>query len=276
MHVNGKHLAVESVGTGPAVVFLHGIGGTSNVYQVQADALSSAYQVIRPDFAGAGRSPAGGEISIESHAADIVAVMDTLGAGPAVIVGHSMGTLVARALAARHPAKVAGLALLGPVQPPDAAGREAILARAAVLRAEGTAAIADAIVARSLSPGTRSAKPEIAAFVRELVMRQDPEGYARNNEALAAAADPGPVDPRVPLLLVAGRDDPLSPPSVSERIASAHGSADVRVIDGIGHQIPLEDARRTTQTLTAFISACFAQASWTGQPVLVQKSAHEL
>jgi pimeloyl-ACP methyl ester carboxylesterase len=259
MHVNGRHLAVESAGTGPAVALLHGIGGTSNVYQVQADALSSAYQVIRPDFAGAGRSPGGGEISIDSHAADIAAILDAFGAGPAVIVGHSMGTLVARALAARHPAKVAGLA-------PDAAGRAAILARAAVLRAEGPAAIADAIVTRSLSPGTRSAKPEIAAFVRELVMRQDPEGYARNNEALAAAADPGPVDPRLPLLLVAGRDDTLSPPSVSEQVAAAHGSADVRVIDSIGHQIPLEDARRTTQILTAFASACFTPASRTRQP----------
>jgi 3-oxoadipate enol-lactonase len=253
MYVNGRHLAVESAGTGPAVVFLHGIGGTSNVYQVQADALSPAYQVIRPDFAGAGRSPASGEISIDSHAADIAAVLDALAAGPAVIVGHSMGTLVARALAARHPAKVAG-------------GRTAILARAAVLRAEGTAPIADAIVARSLSPATRSAKPEIAAFVRELVMRQDPEGYARNNEALAVAPDPGPVDPRLPLLLVAGRDDTLSPPPVSEQIADAHGSADVRVIDGIGHQIPIEDARLTTQILTAFISACSAQAGRTRRP----------
>ena len=266
MHVNGRHLAIESAGTGPAVAFLHGIGGTSNVYQVQADALSSSYQVIRPDFAGAGRSPGGGEISIDSHAADIAAVLDALGAGPAVIVGHSMGTLVARALAARHPAKVAGLALLGPVPSPDAAGRGAILARAAVLRAEGPAAIADAIVTRSLSPRTRSTKPEIAAFVRELIMRQDPEGYARNNEALAAAADPGPVHPRVPLLLIAGRDDTLSPPSVSEQIADAHGSADVRVIDSIGHQIPLEDARRTTQILAAFVSACFARASCTRQP----------
>jgi 3-oxoadipate enol-lactonase len=265
MDVNGRQLAVESAGTGPAVVFLHGIGGTSNVFQIQADALSSGYYVIRPDFAGAGRSPTSGEISIGSHAADIAAVLDAVGAGPAVIVGHSMGTLVARALAARHPAKVVGLALLGPVLPPDAAGRDAILARAAVIRAEGPAAIADAIVTRSLSPGTRSAKPEVAAFVRELVMRQDPEGYARNNEALAAAADPGPVDPRLPLLLVAGRDDTLSPPSFSEQIATAHGSADVRVIDGIGHQIPLEDARRTTAILTEFIAACSVQTSRTGQ-----------
>ena len=266
MYVNGKHLAVEIAGTGPAVVFLHGIGGTSNVYQVQADALSSEYQVIRPDFAGAGRSPGGGEISIDSHMFDVAAVLHALGAGPAVIVGHSMGTLVARALAARHPARVVGLALLGPVRPPDAAGREAIKARAALLRAEGPAAIADAIVARSLSPGTRSARPEIAAFTRELVMRQDPEGYARNNEALAAAADPGPVDPGLPLLLVAGRDDTLSPPAVSEQIAAAHGSADVRVIDGIGHQIPLENARRTTELLTAFVAACFARASVARQP----------
>jgi 3-oxoadipate enol-lactonase len=255
--VNGGHLAVENAGAGPAVVFLHGIGGTSNVFQVQADALSSAYQVIRPDFAGAGRSPANGLISVDSHAADIAAVLDALGVGPAIIVGHSMGTLVARTMAIRHPAKVAGLALLGPVPPPDAAGRAAILARVAVLRAEGSAAIADAIVTRSLSAGTRSARPEIAAFVRELVMRQDPEGYARNNEALAAATDPGPVDPRLPLLLVAGGDDTLSPPSVSEQIAGAHGSASVRVIDGIGHQIPLEDARQTTQILATFISACF-------------------
>ena len=87
MHVNGRHLAVESAGTGPAAVFL-GIGGTSNVYQVQADALSSAYQVIRPDFAGAGRSAAGGEISIDSHAADIAAVLDAVGAAPSAQTSH--------------------------------------------------------------------------------------------------------------------------------------------------------------------------------------------
>lgn len=53
MRVNGRQLAVESAGAGPAVVFLHGIGGTSNVYQVQAEALAPDHQVIRPDFAGA-------------------------------------------------------------------------------------------------------------------------------------------------------------------------------------------------------------------------------
>ena len=55
-----------------------------------------------------------------------------------------------------------------------------------------------------------------AAFVRELIMRQDPEGYARNCEALAAATDPGPVDPGLPLLLITGGDDKVGPPEASQ------------------------------------------------------------
>ena len=51
------------------------------------------------------------------------------------------------------------------------------------------------MVANALSEATRRDKPEVAAFVRELVMRQDPEGYARNCEALAGASDPGPSRP---------------------------------------------------------------------------------
>ena len=57
------------------------------------------------------------------------------------------------------------------------------------------AAVAPTIVANATSEATRRDRPEVAAFVRELLMRQDPEGYARSCEALAAATDPGPVDP---------------------------------------------------------------------------------
>ena len=64
-----------------------------------------------------------------------------------------------------------------------------------MLREKGTGAVAPGVVANALSETTRRDKPEVAAFVRELVMRQDPEGYARNCEALAAATDPGPVPP---------------------------------------------------------------------------------
>ena len=248
-----KDLAVEIEGSGPPVLMVHGLGGTSNFYQVQAQTLADRFQVIRPDSAGAGRSPVTGQISIGSHTDDLAALLDQLGVSGATVVGHSMGTLVVRTLAARHPGLVFRLVLLGAVAEPADAVRQAQRDRAATLRRDGTAAVAPGVVANALSETTRRDKPEVAAFVRELIMRQDPEGYARNCEALATATDPGPVDPGLPLLLITGGDDKTGPPEVSQAIAAAHGSATVTVIDGIGHWTALEAARDVTDQLLKFL-----------------------
>ena len=103
MKVNNRELAVEVDGHGPAVLMAHGLGGTSNFYQVQAETLAERFTVIRVDSAGAGRSPAADGISIGSHADDLATVLEQLGHDSAAVVGHSMGTLVVRTLAARHP-----------------------------------------------------------------------------------------------------------------------------------------------------------------------------
>lgn len=253
MKVHHHELAVEIDGRGPAVLLVHGLGGTSNFYQVQADGLADRFQVIRVDLAGAGRSPVAGPVSIESHADDLAAVLDALDVTSAAVVGHSMGTLVVRALAARHPGKVSALALLGAVGEPADAGRKAQRDRAATLRADGPAAVAPGVVANALSESTRRDKPEVAAFVRELIMRQDPEGYARNCEALAAATDPGPIAEDLPLLLITGDADKVGPPAVSEALARAHGDATVEVLPGVGHWTAVEAAGPTTGHLLKFL-----------------------
>ncbi|MGK5113531.1 MULTISPECIES: alpha/beta fold hydrolase [unclassified Geodermatophilus] len=253
MKINGKELAVEIDGRGPAVLLVHGLGGTTNFYQVQADALADRFQVIRVDSAGAGRSPVADGISIAAHADDLAALLDELGVASAVVVGHSMGTLVVRDLAARYPDKVSALALLGAVREPAEPGRQAQRDRAALLREKGTAAVAPAVVANALSETTRRDKPEVAAFVRELITRQDPEGYARNCEALAAATDPGPIDPNLPLLLVTGSDDKVGPPEASQELAAAHGNATVEIVPGVGHWTALEAAGPVTDQLLEFL-----------------------
>jgi pimeloyl-ACP methyl ester carboxylesterase len=192
-------------------------------------------------------------ISIESHADDLAAVLDALDVDSAAVVGHSMGTLVVRALAARHPGKVSALALLGAVREPPEAGRQAQRDRAAVLREKGTAAVAPGVVANALSETTRQRRPEVAAFVRELVMRQDPEGYARNCEALGAATDPGPIATSLPLLLITGDDDKVGPPEASQELADAHGNAAVEILPGVGHWTALEAAGPVTDHLLKFL-----------------------
>jgi pimeloyl-ACP methyl ester carboxylesterase len=253
--VNGKDLAVEVDGQGPAVLLVHGLGGTSNFYQPQAEAFANHFRVIRPDLEGSGRSPVTGELSIDGLAADLAALLDELGVESARVVGHSMGTLVVRTLAARHPERVIALALLGAVRPPAPAAQEATRARAATVRAQGMAAVAPAIVANATSETTRRDRPEVAAFVRELLMRQDPEGYARNCEALAAATDPGPIDSALPLLLLTGDQDRVGAPDASHELAASHGRARVEVFADIGHWTAIEAARATTDRLVKFLSA---------------------
>ncbi|MFW0796764.1 alpha/beta hydrolase [Gordonia sp. CPCC 205515] len=255
MHINGTDLAVETDGPddAPAIVMIHGLGATGNFYQIQAQALSENHRVVRIDSAGAGRSATADDISIGRHAEDVDAVFDALGIQSAAVVGHSMGTLVAREFAAKHPDKVTKLALLGAVAEPADAGRQAQRDRAAVLRDKGTSAVAPGVVANALSESTRNDKPEVAAFVRELVMRQDAEGYARNCEALAAAGDPGDIAGTIDLLLITGDQDKVGPPTVSQAIADTHGSATVKILPGVGHWTALEAAGPVTDLLVDFL-----------------------
>ena len=250
MLVNGRELAVEVDGGGPPVVCLHGLGGTSNVFQVQADALGPHRQVIRLDFAGAGRSPLAGPVSVESHADDVAALLDALGVSDrAVVVAHSMGTVVARVLAARLPSQVRGLALLAPVPAPKESGRRALLERAALIRTADQATVAARVLDGSVSPHTRAHKPEVAALVRELVMRQDREGYARNVEALAAAVDPGPLPTDIPVLIAAGDQDAMTTPDYCQELAGGQDNVTIRQVPSAGHWLPVEAAATVSALL---------------------------
>jgi pimeloyl-ACP methyl ester carboxylesterase len=251
--VNDKELAVDIAGEGPALLMVHGLGGTSNFYQVQADELAGRFHVIRVDLPGAGRSPLAGPVTIDSHADDLAGLLGELGIGSAAVVGHSAGTLVVRSLAARHPGLVTSLTLLGAVAEPTEQVRQAQRDRAALLRSQGTAAVAPGVVANALSPSTRQDKPEVAAFVRELVMRQDAEGYARNCEALAGVTAPAPISQDLPLLLITGQDDKVGPPAVSVALADAHGDAVVEILPGVGHWTALEAAAPVTDLLQKFL-----------------------
>lgn len=254
MQVNGKELAVEITGEGPPVVLVHGLGGTSNFYQPQVAALAERFRVVRPDTEGSGRSPVAGTLSIEGFADDLAALVDELGGGPVRVVGHSMATVTVRTLAARHPELVSHLALLGAVPAPlPDAGRQGQHDRAAKARAEGMAGIADAVTANALSEATRRDHPATAAAVREMVLRQDPEGYARSCEALAGAQDPGPVPADLPLLLLTGADDAVGAPAVSQALADAHGSASFEVFEGCGHWTALEKPFEVTDHLLKFL-----------------------
>jgi pimeloyl-ACP methyl ester carboxylesterase len=174
------------------------------------------------------------------------------------LLGHSLGTIVCFKLATESPAMVRSLALFGPMLCPPDSARPNIRARGQKARDEGAAgmqAIADAIVAGATSADTRQRGLAAVALVRESVMRQDPDGYARSCDALADA-QAAPVE-RIacPTLLVAGDEDGVAPAlavrGIGERIAGSR----VVVYPRCGHWITFERPEECLRDLKDFYSA---------------------
>src|SRR5262250_2269211 len=248
-----ERMAVEVEGAGEPVVMIHGLGGTSNVFTALLPALAGR-RTIRFDLPGSGRSHrVEGPLSLQLFIERALLVMQRTGVERAHIVAHSMGTIVATHLAAMEPGKVSSLALFGALLAPSEPARAAIRARAAEARKGDMQPIADALLQSSVSAETRAKRPSAAAFVRESLMRQDPEGYARSCEALAEMPPADTSRIECPTLLVTGDEDAVAPPQsvrmMGERIAGSR----VEVLRGCGHWTPVEKPEECTGLLQRFL-----------------------
>ncbi len=251
-------LAVEVEGSGDPVLFVHGLGGTSNSWTPQVLALAGRYRMIRPDLPGSGRTPLSafgeGALSIAGLVGCLEKLLGVLGAERAHLVGHSMGTILCQHLAARRPSLVRSLALFGAFPAPPEANRGALRERGAKARREGMAEIAEATLNGGTSAATRSENPAAAAFVRESLMRQPGEGYGATCEALAGAeaADLSLIG--CPVLLVTGDEDGVAPPATLRAMDAALADSRSEVLNRCGHWTPIEKAADCSRALGDFLA----------------------
>ena len=104
--VTANGIVAEVEGDGFPVVMIHGLGGTSNTFQPQMEALRR-HRVVRIDLPGSGRSPLpNGTPRLADFAAAVIGIVRLLGITEAHYVGHSLGTIVCQAIAAEMPSAV--------------------------------------------------------------------------------------------------------------------------------------------------------------------------
>jgi 3-oxoadipate enol-lactonase len=248
-----ERMAVEIEGEGEPVLMIHGLGGTSNIFTPVLAALAH-HRTIRFDLPGSGRSHrVDGPLLLALFLDKTRVVMQRTGVDRVHVVAHSMGTIIAAHLAASEPGSVASLTLFGPLLAPSEPARAALRARAAQAREGDMQPIADALLRASVAAETRARRPAAVAFVRESLMRQDPEGYARTCEALSemGPADTSRID--CPALLVTGDEDVVAPPQAVRMMSERVTGSRVEVLRGCGHWTPVEKPEECTGLLKRFL-----------------------
>jgi len=248
---NGK-LWYEQEGnkSGPAVLFIHGLGGTTNAYQPLVSALQD-YNLVRFDWAGHGRSSTPKTTSIDSYVEDALAVIKHFDLKDVTVVGHSLGCLVAFTLAAKHPSLISKLVCYGPIKPPPEAGRNGAKARASAVREGGMAKVADTVVGNAFAANSLKSRTEIVSFAREMLCRQDPEGYALACESLANSTDPDWSAIKAKVSIVSGAEDKVSAPAVCNAIRDLLKGTQVEfeTFENVGHWHMLENVKGSIEVL---------------------------
>jgi 3-oxoadipate enol-lactonase/4-carboxymuconolactone decarboxylase len=246
------HVHIEGPLGAPPLLLLHSLGTSLHVWDGQVPTLARAFRVIRPDLRGHGLSGVTpGPYTIEGMARDCLAVLDAIGVHKAHVAGLSIGGLLAQAIAVEAPERVASLILCDTAM--AIPGREIYRERAATVRARGMEAIADAVMARWVTPGFMHS-PE-AEGLRAMLLRTAPEGYAAAGEALVTA-DLSSRTPglRVPALILVGDKDEATPPASAEAMRQAIPGSSLEVIPNAAHIPTVEQPQAVADAMQRFLS----------------------
>lgn len=249
------------------LVLLHAFPLDASMYDPLKTALKSAAPTLRvvcPQLPGFGGRPlADGapdlRLLADAVAGDIRSHQDTPHAEPVVVGGTSMGGYVALALLRDFPELVDALVLIDTKasadEPHSASAR---LDMAARLEAEATTDVLDEqVLPRLLGATTWRHRPDVAAAVGDAVQRVDPRAAAWAQRAMAARPDTFEVLRRraLPVLVVVGDEDEITPEPEARRMVDAAHAASLRVMKDAGHLTPLEAPEQVASVLAAFTSS---------------------
>lgn len=241
----------------PALVFLHGIGGRASGWApIQEACAQAGHTSLAWDMPGYGESPTISPYDFDGLADALAALLDAQGLHKAVLVGHSLGGMVALQMWARHPERVAGL----------------VLAASSPAFGHGSGDFQQAFIAQRLAPleAGRSMQDVAVGLIPTMVA----PGYKGPGLAQAQACM-GSITPAaykaalgalvrfeqratlptisVPTLCIAGEHDRTAAPSVVQRMADKIPNAQCLCLPGVGHLLPFEQAHTFADTVLAFM-----------------------
>lgn len=245
-------------GSGPALVLLHGIGSAAASFRPQLEMLSAQFRVVAWDAPGYAAStplaiphPGAGD-----YAAALDAWLGALGIDRCHLVGQSLGTLIAARFAADQPGRVLSLTLAGLARGhgrlPQAERQRLLEQRLDDVGRLGPHGMAAKRAARLLG---RDATESIRQTVADIMARIRAAGYAQAARMLSTGdimADLVRLPAGLPIQIIVGEDDAITPAAVNLEIAAALPAASAHVIPCAGHTLYLEKPDQFNRLLADF------------------------
>jgi len=254
--VNGISLNYEEKGQGEPVVLLHGLGSNLTAWAEQMAALATRYRAIALDLRGHGESdkPVGDyHLPVLSH--DLYRFLRTLGIAEAVIVGQSLGGMVAQRFALDHGDMVRALVISDSAARLPDAPRAEMLERARLAETEGMAGVLDLAVATALSPAFVASHPDFVAAFRARTLANDAAVHAAGARLVASVncVEELPLL-SCPTLVLVGDQDVLTPPEAAREMVKSMPAASLVVLPNAGHAAYLEQPEAYNRAVLDFLA----------------------
>ena len=261
--IGGTPIAIRDTETGtpsgkPALALLHGVGGSSQTWAFQFRALAEDFRIIAWDMPGYGAS--GGFVrenpTVEHYAHTLSAVLDTIGAFKAHIVGQSVAALIGAAYAAEYPDQTLSYTfcqgLTGLAGLPDDERAAQRKQRLDTFRELGAERFAEERGRKVLGPNTLPMVAELAVTI----MKRAPVPAMCQAVEMLAQTDFFALAPRIecPSLVIAGSVDPASPVEMGQAARAALAEGPMEIIDGAGHYGCMENPAAFNTILSDFIA----------------------
>jgi pimeloyl-ACP methyl ester carboxylesterase len=253
----GISLEYDDLGNGTPLLFIHGFPLDRTLWGPQVAELQKTYRVIAPDLRGFGQSSEtdGQAVTMETHAEDMRALLDSLNIKQAIVCGLSMGGYIALAFVAQYADRVKGLILSNTKAGADTeAGRQGRLDTSTKVEQTGsTDVVVDGMAPKMLGS---QAKSETATFVRNMMSRQRSTAVTSALRGMAARPDRTSLlaSIKAPTLIITGSADIVLPPSESEAMHAAIAHSTLVNIPDAGHLANLDKSEAYNEALQAFVN----------------------
>jgi len=252
--VGGARIAYRVQGHGPALMLVHGYPLSGELFAKNRATLARRYTVVTPDLRGFGSSTTpDSEGSVQIYAKDMLAMMDHLNIKKAIIGGMSMGGPVVLEMYREAPQRFRGLILIDSTTSPandvekaqwPGFGKQA--------EDKGVASMVPVLMPQMLTTETRMSNPALVAFVGHVVTRGSIKAAVGGGQTLATRPDSRNTKIHVPVLILVGKEDPIYPVEMQQKIHQDTPGSRLVVIPGAAHAAIIEKPEQASQAILSW------------------------